>query len=103
MALTCHFETTDLQVIDSWLTDNGFETSLTLTNDEVVEAARRVHLAVEDRAIHAEDDNDNGSDDESDDGSDNNDSSEEEESGLSQSPMSMGMRTVARQDIVNTE
>ncbi|KAG6154114.1 hypothetical protein E4U51_008710 [Claviceps purpurea] len=84
MALACHFETTDLQVMNSWLTDNGFETTLTLTNDEVVETARRVHLAVEDRAIRAEDGNDNGSDDESDDGSDNNDSSEEEESGLSQ-------------------
>ncbi|KAG6123845.1 hypothetical protein E4U12_000574 [Claviceps purpurea] len=84
MALACHWQTTDLQVMNSWLTDNGFETPLALTNDEVVETARRVHLAVEDRAIRAEDGNDNGSDDESDDSSDNNDSSAEEESGLSQ-------------------
>ncbi|CCE34725.1 uncharacterized protein CPUR_08661 [Claviceps purpurea 20.1] len=77
MALACHWQTTDLQVMNSWLTDNGFETPLALTNDEVVETARRVHLAVEDRAIRAEDGN--GSDDESDDGSDNNDSSEEED------------------------
>ncbi|KAG6305090.1 hypothetical protein E4U44_008374 [Claviceps purpurea] len=77
MALACHWQTTDLQVMNSWLTDNGFETPLALTNDEVVETARRVHLAVEDRAIRAEDGN--GSGDESDDGSDNNDSSEEED------------------------
>ncbi|KAG5927810.1 hypothetical protein E4U60_007933 [Claviceps pazoutovae] len=65
------------EVTNSWMTDHGFDTPLQLTNDEVVETARRVHLAVEDRAIRAEDGN--GSDDESDDGSDNNDSSEEEE------------------------
>ncbi|KAG6044708.1 hypothetical protein E4U17_000463 [Claviceps sp. LM77 group G4] len=75
MALACHFETTDLKVINSWMTDNGFETPLQMTNDEVVETARRVHLAVEDRATRAEDGNGNGSDDESHDGSDNNDSS----------------------------
>ncbi|KAG6126706.1 hypothetical protein E4U38_006802 [Claviceps purpurea] len=60
------------------MTEHGFDAPLQLTDDEVVETARRVHLAVEDRAIRAE--YGNGSDDESDDGSDNNDSSEEEDS-----------------------
>ncbi|KAG6278283.1 hypothetical protein E4U47_005902 [Claviceps purpurea] len=76
------------------MTEHGFDAPLQLTDDEVVETARRVHLAVEDRAIRAEygngsddesddgsdDESDDGSDDESDDGSDNNDSSEEEDS-----------------------
>ncbi|KAG6216565.1 hypothetical protein E4U50_005601 [Claviceps purpurea] len=50
------------------MTEHGFDAPLQLTDDEVVETARRVHLAVEDRAIRAE--YGNGSDDESDDGSD---------------------------------
>ncbi|KAG6137765.1 hypothetical protein E4U12_000317 [Claviceps purpurea] len=58
------------------MTEHGFDAPLQLTDDEVVETARRVHLAVEDRAIRAEygngsdDESDDGSDDESDDGSD---------------------------------
>ncbi|KAG5955627.1 hypothetical protein E4U58_007004 [Claviceps cyperi] len=79
MAFTCHFETNDLEVMNSWMTDHGFDASLQLTNDEVGDIARRVHLVVGDRAIRAEDGNGNGSDDESDDGSDNNDSSEKED------------------------
>ncbi|KAG6062282.1 hypothetical protein E4U32_002562 [Claviceps aff. humidiphila group G2b] len=79
MALACHFETSDLEVMNSWMTEHGFDAPLQLTDDELVETARRVHLAVEDRAIRAEYGNGNGSDDESDDGSDNNDSSEEED------------------------
>ncbi|QPH10680.1 hypothetical protein C2857_002115 [Epichloe festucae Fl1] len=77
MALASHFETTDLKVVDSWIDDYGFDTPLRLTKEEVMETARRVHLAVEERAIRAEDGH--GSDDESDNGLDNNDSSEEEE------------------------
>ncbi|KAG6087021.1 hypothetical protein E4U15_000202 [Claviceps sp. LM218 group G6] len=69
----------DLEVMNSWMTEHGFDAPLQLTDDELVETARRVHLAVEDRAIRAEYGNGNGSDDESDDGSDNNDSSEEED------------------------
>ncbi|KAG6117171.1 hypothetical protein E4U14_008055 [Claviceps sp. LM454 group G7] len=77
MALACHFDTSDLEVVNSWMTEHGFDAPLQLTDDELVETARRVHLAVEDRAIRAE--CGNSSDDESDDGSDNNDSSEEED------------------------
>ncbi|KAG6117167.1 hypothetical protein E4U14_008051 [Claviceps sp. LM454 group G7] len=69
----------DLEVMNSWMTEHGFDAPLQLTDDELVETARRVHLAVEDRAIRAEYGNGNGSDDESDDGPDNNDSSEEED------------------------
>ncbi|KAG6027877.1 hypothetical protein E4U19_001762 [Claviceps sp. Clav32 group G5] len=58
------------------MNDHGFDTPLRLTKDGAVEIARRVHSAVEDRAIRAEDDN--CSDDESDNGSDNNFSSQEE-------------------------
>lgn len=68
MALACHFETSDLEVMESWMNDHGFDTALRLTKDEAVETARRVHSAVEDRAIRAEDGN--GSDDEDGNGSD---------------------------------
>ncbi|KAG6195317.1 hypothetical protein E4U35_008493 [Claviceps purpurea] len=66
--------------------------NLRLTNDEAVETARRVHWAVEDRAIRAEDGN----------GSDNNNSSEEEEEDERRVSELRGMRTVTRQDIMNT-
>ncbi|GKT97716.1 hypothetical protein CT0861_11765 [Colletotrichum tofieldiae] len=47
LALASHYSTTDLDVVDSWLKDNGFETPLQLTKEEATEAARRVHAAVE--------------------------------------------------------
>ncbi|KAK4067392.1 uncharacterized protein Triagg1_7572 [Trichoderma aggressivum f. europaeum] len=54
MALATHFETADIQVIDSWISDHGFETPLKMTDEEIEEAARRVHKAVEDVVRSAE-------------------------------------------------
>lgn len=53
LALATHFGTADMSVIESWIVDNGFESPLMLTEDETTEAARRVHLAVEDAIARA--------------------------------------------------
>lgn len=54
LAIATHFETADMQVIESWIADHGFDSSLTLAADETMEAARRVHLAVEAATSRAE-------------------------------------------------
>ncbi|KAK2012214.1 hypothetical protein LZ32DRAFT_605663 [Colletotrichum eremochloae] len=54
LALASHYSTTDLDVVNSWLKDNGFETSLQLTPDETTEAARRVLEAVEVKSASSE-------------------------------------------------
>ncbi|EFW99119.1 hypothetical protein CMQ_5540 [Grosmannia clavigera kw1407] len=54
LALATHFETADMNVVDSWIKDHGFDTPLKLTDEEATEAARRVHLAVEDAIACAE-------------------------------------------------
>jgi hypothetical protein len=46
LALATHFETTDLQVVDSWIKDHGFEAPLKMTHDESTEIARRVFETV---------------------------------------------------------
>jgi hypothetical protein len=65
LALATHFETTDLQVVDSWIKDHGFETPLKITHDESTEIARRVFKTVlddesEEKKQIGDDDNDEG-------------------------------------------
>ncbi|KAH8897722.1 hypothetical protein GQ53DRAFT_778019 [Thozetella sp. PMI_491] len=47
LALATHFESVDMHVVESWIVDHGFESQLKLAEDEAMEAARRVHAAVE--------------------------------------------------------
>jgi len=47
LALATHFGTVDMNVVESWIKDYGFESPLKLTEEETQEAARRVHVAVE--------------------------------------------------------
>ncbi|KAG5984737.1 hypothetical protein E4U55_003381 [Claviceps digitariae] len=104
LALATHFQTTDLQVVDSWIQDNGFEGNLKLMDYEATEVARRVHQAVDltfmraNRAKEAgtgedsddeddvedkdDDDEDDDDDDEDDDDEDDDDDGEEEECAL---------------------
>ncbi|KAM5352789.1 hypothetical protein ACJ41O_005511 [Fusarium nematophilum] len=49
LALATHFGTADMNVVESWIADQGFDSPLKLTNDETTEAARRVHEAVQAR------------------------------------------------------
>lgn len=53
LALATHFGTTHMHVVETWIVDYGFESPLKLTEDESVEAARRVHMAVVERAERA--------------------------------------------------
>lgn len=54
LALATHFGTTHMHVVESWIVDHGFEVPLKLTEDESVEAARRVHMVVVETAERAE-------------------------------------------------
>ncbi|KAL6892127.1 hypothetical protein GGI43DRAFT_414175 [Trichoderma evansii] len=54
LALATHFGATHMRVVESWITDHGFESPLKLTDDESVEAARRVYMVVEEVAESAE-------------------------------------------------
>ncbi|KAI1174466.1 hypothetical protein F4777DRAFT_599491 [Nemania sp. FL0916] len=47
LALATRFGSVDAKAVERWMTDNGFETPLKLTNAEATEAARRVHVAVD--------------------------------------------------------
>lgn len=47
LALATHFGTADMRVVNSWIVGHGFDSPLKLTDDETMEAARRVHEAVE--------------------------------------------------------
>lgn len=48
LAIATHFETTDIEVVNSWIKGNGFETAeLELTKEEADQAARLVLEAVE--------------------------------------------------------
>ncbi|KAK0616652.1 hypothetical protein B0T14DRAFT_604894 [Immersiella caudata] len=67
LALATHFGTAEMNVVESWISDHGFDSPLMLTDDESTEAARRVHLAVDEAIARAEKD---GSDDEEEDSED---------------------------------
>jgi len=54
LALATHFGTAEMDVVESWITDYGFNSPLMLNDDESAEAARRVHLAVDEAIAHAE-------------------------------------------------
>jgi hypothetical protein len=65
-ALATHFGATHMHVVEGFIADYGFEPPLKLTEDESVEVARRVYMAVEEVAERAEkrdsDDESEGSD-----------------------------------------
>ncbi|KAI1372423.1 hypothetical protein F4677DRAFT_456499 [Hypoxylon crocopeplum] len=54
LALATHFGAVDMHVVESWIMGHGFDSPLKLTDDETMEAARRVHLAVEATISRAE-------------------------------------------------
>lgn len=54
LALATHFGAIHMHVVESWIADHGFESPLKLTEDESVEAARRVHMVVVETAERAE-------------------------------------------------
>ncbi|KAK0754929.1 hypothetical protein B0T18DRAFT_400311 [Schizothecium vesticola] len=54
LALVSHFGPTNAPVVDSWMKGHGHDMTLKLTDDEATEAARRVHLAVEEAYFRAE-------------------------------------------------
>ncbi|KAM7211455.1 hypothetical protein V8F06_013159 [Rhypophila decipiens] len=54
LALATHFGTANMDVVESWITDQGFDSPLMLNDDESAEAARRVHLAVDEAIARAE-------------------------------------------------
>ncbi|KAK2014342.1 hypothetical protein LZ32DRAFT_627547 [Colletotrichum eremochloae] len=54
LALVSHFGAPDTYLVNSWIRGHGFDAPLTLTDDEAVEVARRVHMAVEYTAYEAE-------------------------------------------------
>ncbi|KAH6614652.1 hypothetical protein B0J18DRAFT_485809 [Chaetomium sp. MPI-SDFR-AT-0129] len=45
-ALATHFGTAQMDIVESWITDDGFDSPLIVNDDERTEAARRVYLAV---------------------------------------------------------
>lgn len=53
-ALATHFGATDMRIVESWIAHDGFDSPLQLTEDEAVEAARRVHMVVAETAERAE-------------------------------------------------
>lgn len=79
-ALATHFGTAQMEVLESWITDHGFDSPLVLNEDESTEAARRVHLAVLksiDRAERGQEDNSEGEKGESSEGEADNEDDEE--------------------------
>lgn len=53
-ALATHFGPAEMDVVESWVTNHGFDSLLMLNDDESAEAARRVHLAVGEAIARAE-------------------------------------------------
>jgi hypothetical protein len=47
LVLATHVEAADMKVVESWISDHGFETPLMLRDGQAMEVARRVHEAVE--------------------------------------------------------
>ncbi|KAH7143761.1 hypothetical protein EDB81DRAFT_796317 [Dactylonectria macrodidyma] len=54
LALATHFETADMNVVQSWIQDQGFDSPLKLTDDEAMEVARRIHMTAEEVTIRSE-------------------------------------------------
>ncbi|KAK0728447.1 hypothetical protein B0T26DRAFT_748667 [Lasiosphaeria miniovina] len=54
LALATYFGTAEMRVVESWIVDHGFDSPLILNDDESAEAARRVHLAVDEAIARAE-------------------------------------------------
>ncbi|KAL7900501.1 hypothetical protein HDV64DRAFT_244371 [Trichoderma sp. TUCIM 5745] len=54
LALATHFGSAHMHVVESWIADHGFESPMKLTEDESMEAARRVHMVVVEAAERAE-------------------------------------------------
>ncbi|KAJ0164081.1 hypothetical protein CTA2_1793 [Colletotrichum tanaceti] len=85
LALATHFSTTDMNVVTSWMTDNGFETPLKLADDEATEVARRILKEVSARAEQKssqmldQDDQDDQDDNDDNDGFEEEDSEDSEE------------------------
>ncbi|KAK4458632.1 hypothetical protein QBC42DRAFT_185543 [Cladorrhinum samala] len=85
LALATHFGPTEMNVVESWIADHGFDSPLRLTDDESTEAARRVLLAVHKTIAHAErdgsddDEEEDEEDDSGDSGGDEGDSENDEE------------------------
>jgi acyl-coenzyme A thioesterase PaaI-like protein len=52
LALVTHFQATNPDVVESFLEGQGFGALMNLTTEEVEEAARRVHAAVEESVRH---------------------------------------------------
>lgn len=75
LALATHFETADMNVINSWIKDHGFDSPLQLTDDEATEAARRVHEASD--AANSDTKKSSGEDSSEDDSSEDNSSEDE--------------------------
>ncbi|KAK3375145.1 hypothetical protein B0H63DRAFT_268510 [Podospora didyma] len=67
VALATHFATADMKVLESWIQEYGFDSPLKLTEAETQEAARRVHLAVEEAINRAEEDRNMEDEDENED------------------------------------
>lgn len=53
LGLASRYGATDLPAVESWISDNGFSDSLTLSTPEAAEVAREVHAEVEDVAFRA--------------------------------------------------
>ncbi|KAK3366607.1 hypothetical protein B0T24DRAFT_651210 [Lasiosphaeria ovina] len=64
LALATHFGPADMNVVESWIKKQRFESPLPLTEEETEEAARRVHEPAEEAIAHAERDIDDKSSDE---------------------------------------
>ncbi|KAH8686616.1 hypothetical protein BGZ61DRAFT_548525 [Ilyonectria robusta] len=47
LAPATYFKTADISVVNSWIKDHGFNSPLQLTDDEDIEAARRVYITIE--------------------------------------------------------
>ncbi|KAI2638096.1 hypothetical protein GGS21DRAFT_538365 [Xylaria nigripes] len=47
LAIATHFKTSEMSVVESWITENEFASPPRLADDEATEAARQDHMAVE--------------------------------------------------------
>ncbi|KAK2059155.1 hypothetical protein LY76DRAFT_543266 [Colletotrichum caudatum] len=70
LAIASHFDASDAYLVNSWIHEHGVDTFLQLNDDEAVEVARRVHMAVEFSTSRAKKGEDEGEDDEEDEGDD---------------------------------
>ncbi|KAI1750391.1 hypothetical protein F4782DRAFT_532498 [Xylaria castorea] len=66
LAISQHFQTTDVKLIESWIKGEGFEKPITLSDEEAARVANRVQAAVEEakEGFNYEDSEDENSEDE---------------------------------------